>query len=125
MTLTPPILTYGANLKLAVTNAKHLVSGQGNPFSSGQQIITLEEKIGSDAVLRSGHFDAMMLRALDQVSADEQYSNDLIQQAIVDPDSVDTHDITIAQAKATMSLNITRTVLSRLVQGWRDLINIR
>ncbi|MDR2792242.1 MAG: flagellar hook-basal body complex protein FliE [Treponema sp.] len=125
MTLTPPVLTYGDSLQLAVTNAKHIVSGEGNPFPSGQQISTLEEKIGSEAVLRSGQFDDMMFRALDQVSADERYSNALIQQAIVDPDSVDTHDITIAQAKASMSLNITRTVLSRLVQGWRDLINIR
>jgi flagellar hook-basal body complex protein FliE len=97
----------------------------GNPFPSGQQIISLEEKIGSEAAIRSGQFDDMMLRALDQVSADEQYSNALIQKAIVDPDSVDTHDITIAQAKASMSLNITRTVLSRLVQDWRDLINLR
>jgi flagellar hook-basal body complex protein FliE len=125
MTLTPPVLTHVDSLQLAVTNAKHIVPGEGNPFPSGQQIITLEEKIGSEAVLRSGQFDDMMLRALDQVSADEQYSNALIQQAIVEPDSVDIHDITIAQAKASMSLNITRTVLSRLVQGWRDLINIR
>jgi flagellar hook-basal body complex protein FliE len=97
----------------------------GNPFPSGQQIITLEENIGSEAVIRAGQFDDMMLRALDQVSVDEQYADALIQKAIVDPDSVDTHDITIAQAKASMSLNITRTVLSRLVQGWRDIINLR
>ncbi|MDR0376068.1 MAG: flagellar hook-basal body complex protein FliE [Treponema sp.] len=125
MTLTPPVLTHSDSLKLAVTNAKHILPANGNPFPSGQQIVTLGEKIGSEAALRSGQFDDMMLRALDQVSADEQRSNALIQKAIVDPDSVDTHDITIAQAKASMSLNITRTVLSRLVQGWRDLINLR
>jgi flagellar hook-basal body complex protein FliE len=125
MTLTPPVLTHIDSLQLAVTNPKHIMPTRGNLFSSGQQIITLEENIGSEAVIRSGQFDDMMLHALDQVSADEQYTNDLIQKAIVDPDSVDTHDITIAQAKASMSLNITRMVLSRLVQGWRDLINLR
>ncbi|MDR2445724.1 MAG: flagellar hook-basal body complex protein FliE [Treponema sp.] len=125
MTLTPPVLTHVDALQLAITNPKHIMPTGGNPFPSGQQIISLEEKIGSEAAIRSGQFDDMMLRALDQVSADEQYSNALIQKAIVDPDSVDTHDITIAQAKASMSLNITRTVLSRLVQDWRDLINLR
>ncbi|MDR2783582.1 MAG: flagellar hook-basal body complex protein FliE [Treponema sp.] len=125
MTLTPPILTHIDSLQLTVTNSKHIMPVNGNPFPSGQQIITLEENIGSEAVIRAGQFDDMMLRALDQVSVDEQYADALIQKAIVDPDSVDTHDITIAQAKASMSLNITRTVLSRLVQGWRDIINLR
>ncbi|MDR1074163.1 MAG: flagellar hook-basal body complex protein FliE [Treponema sp.] len=125
MTLTPPVLTHVDSIQLAITNPKHIAPASGNPFPSGQQIVTLEKKIGAEAVMRSGQFDDMMLRALDQVSADERHSNALIQKAIVDPDSVDTHDITIAQAKASMSLNITRTVLSRLVQGWRDLINLR
>ena len=34
---------------------------------------------------------------------------------LVDPDSVDAHDVTIAMAKANLSLNITRTVLDRVV----------
>jgi flagellar hook-basal body complex protein FliE len=38
---------------------------------------------------------------------------------------VDVHDITTAQAKAALSLNIARNVLNRVVQGWRDLINTR
>jgi flagellar hook-basal body complex protein FliE len=44
---------------------------------------------------------------------------------LVDPDSVDAHDVTIAMAKANMSLNITRTVLDRVVRGWKDIINTR
>ncbi|MDR3337515.1 MAG: flagellar hook-basal body complex protein FliE [Treponema sp.] len=38
---------------------------------------------------------------------------------------MDIHDVTIAQAEAAMSLNISRTILNRIVQGWRDLINTR
>ncbi|MDR0557719.1 MAG: flagellar hook-basal body complex protein FliE [Treponema sp.] len=125
MTLTPPVLTRVDSLQLAITNPKHILPVSGNPFPSGRQIVTLGEQIGAEVATRSGQFDDMMLRALDQVSADERHSNALIQKAIVDPESVDAHDITIAQAKASMSLNITRTVLSRLVQGWRDLINLR
>jgi flagellar hook-basal body complex protein FliE len=125
MTLTPPSLVSVDSLPLTVTDPKHIHPGIGNYFPSGQEISRLESKTGAEAVLRAGSFDDMMLRALDKVSAQEQFSNNLIQTAIVDPASVDIHDITIAQAKASMSLNITRTVLNRLVQGWRDLINTR
>jgi flagellar hook-basal body complex protein FliE len=38
---------------------------------------------------------------------------------------MDPQDITIAQAKAGMSLNIARNILNRVVQGWKDVINTR
>jgi flagellar hook-basal body complex protein FliE len=63
------------------------------------------------------------LKALDGVSAEQQTVADLTQMAITDPSSVDAHDLTIAQAQAQMSLNIARTVLNRLVDGWQELIN--
>jgi flagellar hook-basal body complex protein FliE len=86
---------------------------------------TIGKTIGADTVTGSGSFEEMMLRALDDVSGQQQSAEQLIQTAITDPDSVDIHDITIAQAKASMSLNITKTVLNRLVQGWKDIINTR
>jgi flagellar hook-basal body complex protein FliE len=120
----PPSLISVDTSTLAVTNPKHIKPHTGL-FPSGRDIIDIGKKIGVEAVTRDGSFDEMMLKALDKVSAQEQFSSELIQSAIVDPDAVDIHDITIAQAKASMSLNITRTVLNRLVQGWRDLINTR
>jgi flagellar hook-basal body complex protein FliE len=83
------------------------------------------ETIGAEAAIRAGSFEDTMLKALDRVSGDQEFASSLIQAAITDPGSVDTHDITIAQAKAELSLNITRTVLNRIVQGWKDLINSR
>ncbi|MDR0785330.1 MAG: flagellar hook-basal body complex protein FliE [Treponema sp.] len=124
MTLTPPSLVSVDTVALTVTDPKHIKPLAGL-FPSGGDIIDVGKKIGAEAVTRDGSFDEMMLKALDKVSAQEQFSNELIQSAIVDPDAVDIHDITIAQAKASMSLNIARTVLNRLVQGWRDLINTR
>lgn len=124
MTLTPPVLTSNINLDLVVTDPKHIRS-TGSFFPSGQEIVNLEKKIGADAVIRSGLFDDAMLKALDGVSAKDNYANSLVQKAIIDPNSVDTHDITIAQAQATMSLDIARTVLNRLVQGWKEIINTR
>ena len=44
---------------------------------------------------------------------------------ITDPDSVDAHDVTTAMARANLSLNIARTVMDRIVKGWKEVINLR
>ncbi|HPE35539.1 MAG TPA: flagellar hook-basal body complex protein FliE [Spirochaetales bacterium] len=78
----------------------------------------------SDALHVSGFEDAM-LQALNGVNQDQLDASQAIESFIVDPDSIEAHDVTIAMAKANMSLNIARTVLSRVVSAWRDLINTR
>ncbi|MDR2094935.1 MAG: flagellar hook-basal body complex protein FliE [Treponema sp.] len=128
MTIYRPELLKGSdisNFSLKITHPQHLVSKSMDFNTIGKNISELGEKIGSEAVTRSGKFEDFMLRAMDKVSGDQQFASRLEQQAVTDPDSVDIHDITIAQAKASMSLNIARNVLSRVVQGWRDLINTR
>ena len=97
-----------------------------SPYAgSGKNILALEKKIGAEGITQAGTFETAMLQALDKVSGAQQQVNVLEKEAIINPDSVDIHDITIAQAEASMSLNITRNILSRMVQGWRDLINTR
>ena len=128
MTIYRPELAGLGNLpdlELKVTNPKHMASQTEDFLAEGSKINELSQKIGAGAVTRSGTFEQAMLGALDKVSAYNQYASDLHQAAIIDPDSVDVHDITIAQAYANTSLNITRNVLNRLVQSWRDLINTR
>ncbi|MDR2739084.1 MAG: flagellar hook-basal body complex protein FliE [Treponema sp.] len=132
MNIYKPELVTGDKVPMVITNPKHMVPKSG-PFSigghaaqsRGSVISEMGTMIGSDAVLRSGSFEDVMLWALDKVSAEQQFSADLVQKAITDPGSMDPQDITIAQAKAGMSLNIARTVLSRVVQGWKDIINTR
>jgi flagellar hook-basal body complex protein FliE len=117
---------------MSITNPRHLVPVKGE-FSIGGKTVNgqgaliseLSGKIGADAVTRAGAFDDAMLRALDKVSASQSFAHQLAQTAITEPGSVDVHDVTIAQAEAAMSLNITRTILNRVVQGWKDLINTR
>jgi flagellar hook-basal body complex protein FliE len=128
-----PELVSGERIPMAITHPKHMVPKNGpytvggDTFASGRGTVISElgNRIGAEAVLGSGTFENVMLQALDRVSAENQFADNLIQQSIVDPESVDSHDITIAQAKASMSLNITRTVLNRIVQGWKDIINTR
>jgi flagellar hook-basal body complex protein FliE len=126
MTIYRPELVSGDKIAMRVTHPRHLVNTKTSSYAaSGEALSLLGDRIGTDAVTRSGVFEDVMLRALDKVSGEQQFVTDLEQRAITDPASVDVHDITIAQAKASMSLNITRTILNRVVQGWKDIINTR
>jgi flagellar hook-basal body complex protein FliE len=118
---------------MAVTNEKHYAAAF-TP-AQGSQIAELEGKIGADMVVRAstkGNFSSggvsfadAMLRAVDRVSASQNFAGELAEKAVTDPGSVDAHDVTIAQAKAEMELNIARTVLNRLTQSWQNVINSR
>jgi flagellar hook-basal body complex protein FliE len=128
MNLLRPELTKFSqtpNLPLNITHHLHMPSDSADFLSEGRNISDLGRKIGADAVIRSGTFSDAMLNALDQVSAAHQFSSNLSQMAISDPDSVNVEDVSIAMAQARLSLDITRNVLNRVVQGWRDLINTR
>ena len=128
MTIHRPDLTqFGRmpDLPLKTTNPHHILLETKEFLSEGTNMIETGKKIGADAAIRSGTFSEVMLNALDKVSAHQHFASNMHQAAIIDPDSVDVHDITIAQAQARISLGITNNVLSRLVQAWRDLINTR
>jgi flagellar hook-basal body complex protein FliE len=93
--------------------------------ATGSGIANMGKVIGADGLYGDGTFETVMLKALDRVSAYQQNAAALTQQSILDPESVDVHEVTDAQARAQLSLNITRTILSRVVQAWKDIINTR
>ena len=107
------------------THSNHMGPLDSPYAGSGKNILSLEKKIGAEGITQAGAFETAMLQALDKVSGANKFAEQLSKEAIINPDSVDAHDLTIAQAEATMSLGITRMILSRMVQGWRDLINTR
>jgi len=107
------------------THPQHMGPLDSPYAGSGKNILALEKKIGASGVTGGGTFEEAMLQALDKVSGAQQRATNLEREAIINPDAVDVHDVTLAQAEASMSLGITRVILSRLVQGWRDLINTR
>ena len=107
------------------THPKHMLPPDSPYSGSGKNILALRDTIGTNGITGTGNFEDAMLQALDKVSGTQLRASDLQKEAIINPGSVDIHDITIAQAEASMALGITRNILSRLVQGWRDLINTR
>jgi len=52
-------------------------------------------------------------------------SDELSRRLVTDPDSVDVHDVTIALAEANMALNITKSVVDRVIRAYRDIITAR
>ena len=106
-------------------NVKHMQMPDSPYFGNGNKSLALRDTVGAQGVTRAGVFEDAMLQALDKVSGAQLNASALQKEAIINPDSVDIHDITIAQAEASMALGVTRNILSRLVQGWRDLINTR
>jgi len=128
MTIYRPELTglgKTPDLQLKVTHQNHMASESSDFLSEGSKITETGKKIGADMAIRSGTFSEALLGALDKVSAYQQFSSSLNQASLLDPDSVNVEDVSMAMAEASMSLNITRNVLNRIVQGWRDLINTR
>ena len=128
MTIYRPELVNINSLKqvpLTLTHPYHMVPRFENILEQGAQISGLGKKTGAETVTRSGTFSDAMLGALDKVSAYQQFASSLEERIITDPDSLDPHDVSIAQAEASMALNITRNILNRIVQGWRDIINTR
>ena len=116
---------YTPALQMKLTHPNHMVPNEKDFTVQGAKINEINKRTGAEMDIRAGTFMESMLNALDRVSAYQQFASEMNQAAFLDPDSVDPHDITIAQAEASMSLNITRNVLSRVVQSWRDLINTR
>lgn len=126
MNIYTPALVTGDTIPMMVTNPRHMVPQVGDFKASGSDLAALTDKVGAQGVLDgAGSFEKAMLQALDSVNADQNESTDLMQTMITDPESVDPHDVTIAMAKANLSLNIARTVLSRVVQDWKEIINTR
>ncbi|MDR0637698.1 MAG: flagellar hook-basal body complex protein FliE [Spirochaetaceae bacterium] len=131
MHLLKPELTFAAQMPLATTDALHYKSGASlTQAGQGAGIADMAKTIGADVVADASgrgnaNFADAMLRAVDTVSAQQMNASALAEQALVDPDSVDIQDLTIAQAEASLSLNIAKNVLNRLVQDWREIINMR
>jgi len=126
MNIYTPTLVSGDKIPMTVTNPRHMVPQVGDFKASGSALAALGDQVGAQGVLDgAGSFEKAMLQALDSVNSDQNESTDLMQTMITDPESVDPHDVTIAMAKANLSLNIARTVLSRVVQDWKEIINTR
>jgi len=70
-------------------------------------------------------FEQTLLKAFDNVNQKQQRTTDLAEQMIIDPESLDAHDVTIAMAEANLSLKMAQSIIDRLVKGWNEITTSR
>jgi flagellar hook-basal body complex protein FliE len=99
----------GHELTLARTDPRHY-AGRLDPQAAGS---------------RDGTFASLLMDSLESVNSQQQTADNLSVRAIVDPESVNPHDVTIAAAKANLSLSITKSVVDRVIQAYREIQNVR
>lgn len=99
------------------TSKKVLTDSFGNE-SNESSIINGEKKT-------HGVFESYLMQAVSEMNGQQVSVNHLEEQVLTDPDSVDIQDVTIAMAKAQMSLNLAQTVIDRVISGWNELSQTR
>ena len=89
----------------------------------GSHFGALPEKVSDDQFMTE--FSNALRSAFQRVNGMQKTSDELTKQMAVSPDSVDIHDVTIAAEKARLSLMLTKSIVDRITQAYRELINMR
>jgi len=105
-----PNQVSGDIIELAVTNKSHF----GN-----------KKKVGKKPDNFISEFNNALKDAFYNVNDIQLKSDDLTTKLAVNPNSVDIHDVTIAAEKARLSLQFTKSIVDRVVQAYKELINMR
>jgi flagellar hook-basal body complex protein FliE len=70
-------------------------------------------------------FSKSIQGAIASTNNDQNVSEELNLQMAVKPDSVNVHDVMIAEQKAQLSLDFTKSVLQRVISAYQNITNLR
>jgi len=70
-------------------------------------------------------FAQAMNKTITSVNRDQVDADKLMIKMATEPESVDIHDVMIAQQKAQLSLDFTKNILQKTVQAYEKLTNLR
>ncbi len=100
----------GDRISLAVTHKGHMkgITGSESP----------DDGSGSG-------FGNLVTKAINGANDAVKTSSELTEQYIINPDSVDVHDVTIAMAEANLAVSLTKSVVDNALKAYREIINIR
>ncbi|MDA3901137.1 MAG: flagellar hook-basal body complex protein FliE [Spirochaetes bacterium] len=101
--------------------------GQGNSVSlkisdSLHFDDTKKEKLNDDA---TGSFKDMLVETIGKVNNLQVQSDELYQRMIYEPESVDIHQVMIAQQKAEIAISFTKAIRDEAIKSYRELTNLR
>ena len=103
-------------------------SSSSNTVTSATQAQKALEKIKDDLSVKKEEgksFESYLIDAVSYVNDTQNKSTALFEQAVIDPDSVDAHDVTIAMAQANLSLSLAQGVIDRMIRGWSEITTTR
>ncbi|OQY34547.1 MAG: flagellar hook-basal body complex protein FliE [Spirochaetaceae bacterium 4572_59] len=103
-------LVNGNSVSLSRTMAKHIkVAGQNEAGEIPSEL----------------NFADLVRKGMNEANKDQIESSNMFVQMITEPDSLEAHDVSIAMAKANMSLQMTKSIVDGAVQAYKDIINMR
>ncbi len=74
---------------------------------------------------RDSDFSDLVRKGINSANQDQLDSQNLFVKMITEPDSVEAHDVSIAMAKANMSLQMTKSIVDKAVQAYKDITTMR
>lgn len=80
---------------------------------------------GESGAVVQKEFSSFLVSKLEGASDLVHNSEKLVEDFIIDPDSVDPHDVTMALAKANMSVNMTKQVVDGAIKAYRQITSLR
>ena len=89
------------------------------------RMVSNDDMIDHASRPETASFEQTILAAFDKMNEKQQTTDALAQKMIVDPESVDVHDVTIAMAEANLSLKIAQSVIDRVIKGWNEITTTR
>ena len=89
------------------------------------RMVSSSEMVKTAVRPETASFEQTLLAAFDKMNEKQQATDTLAQQMIVDPESVDVHDVTIAMAEANLSLKIAQSIIDRVIKGWNEITTSR
>ncbi len=100
----------GNNVAMKTTNSLHMKAAKNSD----------PKEVPADSA-----FADLVRKGLNSANQSQLDSQEIFVKMITEPDSVEAHDVTIAMAKANMSLQMTKSIVDGAVQAYKDIINMR
>ena len=109
---------FSSSVSASVVYAPQVESFRSSMSSSSEMIDNATRPM-------TASFEQTLLKAFDDMNSLQMEPARLAEKMIVEPDSVEAHDITIAMSRANMSLRLAQTVIDRIVRGWSEITSGR
>lgn len=104
------------------------IAGMGSAFDKAVSFQHLGKENNyseNGKTIADASFGKTFAELLEKASDTVNLSDRMSEQFILDPQSIDHHDVTIAIAEANMAVTMTKTVVDGVIRAYKEIINLR